>query len=92
MSGCRHLISQGFPVQTGPPGGAGLQVQGAPEGGVRDGDDPVHPQLPLPSPPPSLLPAESSELEESEAETEDVDDHPQEVWNILAERALQRYN
>ena len=57
---------------------------------MRDGNDPVHPHLLLPSPPPSHLQAESSELEEGEAETEDVDDQPQEVWNILTEWALQR--
>ena len=86
------LISEGPPVLAGPPGHAGLQVERAPEGGVRDGNDPVHPHLLLPSPPLSHLQAESSELEEGEAETEDVDDHPQDVWNILTEWALQRYN
>ena len=86
-----HLVSERPPVLAGPPGRAGPQVERAPEGGVRDGDDPVHPHLPTPGlAPPSHLQTESSELEEGQAETEDVDDHPQDVWNILTEWALQR--
>ena len=74
--------------QLPPPVGAGLQVQRGPEGGVDDGDDPVHPHLPG-CRPPAHLPGEPPQLEEGEGEAEDVDDDPEDVGNIMTEGTLQ---